>query len=185
MNYKLIIYKYRFFLGYVIIGIVSLIIELIFYYKLNEFNNNHILNSFFSVLIGIIFSFWFNVRYNFKISKTKRNKSLKYFLFISFSSYLIQILIIEEFNTSFSYQLLRILTSGSFFWIAYLIHRKFSFKDFKKVGIAIYANGVEDIDGIFRKVDRFADFIHLDVVDKSFNSKTENVLSYKSEVVKA
>ena len=120
MNYKLITYKYRFFFGYVIIGFFSLVVEFLIFNFFNNFQNHLILNSLLSVLTGILFSFWFNVRYNFKVSKTKRNRSLYYFLIISFSSYLIQVFLINRFETHLSYEKLRIITSGSFFWIAYL-----------------------------------------------------------------
>ena len=69
-DYKFILYKYRFF-GYIIIGILSLFIELVTYNFLSSFQNNQILNSFLSVLTGIFTSFWLNVKYNFKISKSK------------------------------------------------------------------------------------------------------------------
>ena len=115
MNFKLTTYKYRFFFGYVIIGVLSLVLEILFFNFFNILQNNQTLNSLISVIIGIVFSFWFNVRYNFKISKSKRNLSLYYFLIISFSSYLIQVFLINRFETQLSYENLRIITSGSFF----------------------------------------------------------------------
>lgn len=184
MTYKYILYKYRFFTGYVLIGILSLIIEFTVLNFFNSFQNNQILNSFLSVIIGILFSFWCNARYNFKISKSKRNRSLIYFLIISLFSYLIQVFFIEKFQNQISYEKLRFLTSGSFFWIAYIFHRKFSFKDFKKVGVAIYSNGVENIESIYQKVKQYPDFIHIDIVDETFNKESEEVLSYKTEVIK-
>lgn len=184
MNHKFIIYKYRFFFGYIIIGILSLSIELLTYNFLSSFQNNQILNSFLSLLIGIFTSFWLNVRYNFKISKSKRNLSLYYFLIISFSSYLIQVFLINKFETQLSYEKLRVVTSGSFFWIAYFFHRRFSFKDFKKVGVAIYANGVENLEFIYNKIKTYPDFIHIDIVDQTFNMKSKKVLTYKTEVIK-
>ena len=184
MNYKYIRYKYRFFTGYVLIGVLSLIFEFIVLNFFNSIQNNQILNSLLSVIIGILFSFWCNVRYNFKISKSKRNRSLIYFLIISFLSYLIQVFFISKFQNQISYEKLRFLTSGSFFWIAYIFHRKFSFKDFKKVGVAIYSDGVENIDLIYQKVNQYPDFIHIDIVDETFNEESKEVLSYKSEVIK-
>ena len=71
------------------------------------------------------------------------------------------------------------------FWIAYFFHSKFSFKDFKKVGVAIYANGVEDIPQIFNEIANFPDFIHVDIVDQTVNKNSKKVLSYKTEVIKA
>ena len=184
MNFKLITYKYRFFFGYVVIGFFSLVVEFLIFNFFNNFQNHPILNSLLSVLTGILFSFWFNVRYNFKVSKTKRNRSLYYFLIISFSSYLIQVFLINRFETHLSYEKLRIITSGSFFWIAYLFHRRFSFKDFKKVGVAIYANGVEDLELIYNKVQDYPDFIHVDIVDETYNNKSKQVLTYKTEVIR-
>ena len=184
MNYKLLSYKYRFFFGYILIGFLSLLIEVLILNFINNFLNNQILSSFLSVLSGILFSFWINVRYNFKVSKSKRNRSLYLFLIISLSSYLIQVLLINNFETHLSYEKLRIITSGSFFWIAYFFHRKFSFKDFKKVGVAIYANGIEDLKLIYDKVQDYPDFIHVDIVDQTFNIKSKQVLTYKTEVIK-
>lgn len=184
MNYKLIKYKYRFFLGYIIIGILSLVFEIIIFNFFKNFQVHLTLNSFLSVITGILFSFWLNVRYNFKVSKTKRNRSLYYFLVISFSSYLIQVFLINKFETYLSYEKLRIITSGSFFWIAYLFHRRFSFRDFKKVGVAIYANGFEDLDLIYNKVQDYPDFIHVDIVDDTYNNKSKQVLTYKTEVIR-
>jgi len=124
------------------------------------------------------------VKYNFKISESKRNRSLLYFILISFFSYLIQIFLIDKFETQLSYEKLRFLTSGSMFWIAYLFHRKYSFKDFKKVGVAIYANGVENLEFIYDKIRTYPDFIHVDIVDETFNKESKEVLSYKTEVIK-
>ena len=185
MNYKFIKYKYRFFIGYVIIGLLSLLIELVFYNFFSKYTDYEILNSLLSVVIGIFISFRLNIRYNFKISKSKRDKALLYFVSISFLSYLIQIFIIKKIQIYFSYEISRIVISGSIFWIAYLLHSKFSFKDFKKVGVAIYANGIEDIPHIFNRISNFPDFIHVDIVDQSVNKNSKKVLSYKTEVIKA
>ena len=37
---------------------------------------------------------------------------------------------------------------------------------------------------IFKKVKNFPDFIHIDIVDKTINLNSKNVLTYKSEVIK-
>ena len=46
----------------------------------------------------------------------------------------------------------RFVIAGSFFMISYALHRKFSFREYKKVGVAIYADGVEDIKLIYKKI---------------------------------
>ena len=185
MNYKFIKYKYRFFIGYILIGVFSLLIELISFNYFSNYTNNEILNSLFSVVIGIFISFWLNIRYNFKISKTKRNRALLYFVLISVISYIIQIFFVKNIQIFLPYEISRMIISGSVFWIAYLFHSKFSFKDYKKVGVAIYANGIEDIPQIFKNISNYPDFIHLDIVDQSVNINSKKVLSYKAEVIKA
>jgi ribulose-phosphate 3-epimerase len=82
-------------------------------------------------------------------------------------------------------ELSRFLIAGLFFIISYLLHRKFSFKEFKKVGVAIYADGVEDIKLIYDRISNISDFIHIDIVDKSFNPTCKDVKAYRAEVVRA
>ena len=77
------------------------------------------------------------------------------------------------------------IISGSCFIIFYFLHKKISFKDYVKVGVAIYANGVEDINKIFQKIGPYPDFIHVDIVDETFKKKVPKIKSYKLEVIKA
>ena len=184
MSFKLIKYKYRFFLGYILIGVISIFIELSLFNLINEGFGDKLISSFLSVTTGVIISFWLNIKYNFKISPSKRNRALLYFVIISYTSYSLQAIFVNQVEELFSYEYARIIISGCLFWIAYIFHIKYSFKDFKKVGVAIYANGVENINEIFSKVENYPDFIHVDIVDKTINIKAENVLSYKTEVIK-
>lgn len=160
-------------------------LELIFYKLIINYVSNEFISSSISVLIGVTISFGLNIKYNFKISVAKRNRALFYFFLISILSYSIQVIARENFLVFSTYEWNRIFYAGCFFWIAYAFHLKISFRDYKKVGVAIYANGVEKIDEIFKKVDKYADFIHLDILDQTFNSNAEEVLSYKAEVVNA
>ena len=52
----------------------------------------------------------------------------------------------------FDMDISRFIFAAIFFLISYILHRKLSFKEFKKVGVAIYADGVEDISLIFNKI---------------------------------
>ncbi len=69
--------------------------------------------------------------------------------------------------------------------IAYFFHIKFSFKESRKVGVAIYANGYEDIKTIFNKIGPYPDFIHVDIVDKTMNKDALNPNLSRLEVVRA
>jgi pentose-5-phosphate-3-epimerase len=79
----------------------------------------------------------------------------------------------------------RFILAAFFFLFSYLLHRKFSFKEFKKVGVAIYADGVEDISFIYNKISNISDFIHIDIVDKTYNPNAKDVKAYRAEVVRA
>ena len=77
------------------------------------------------------------------------------------------------------------IISGVLFIVAYFLHRRFSFRDFKRVGVAIYANGVENLNSIHERIGHYPDFIHVDIVDSSFTSSPEEVKAYRMETIKA
>jgi pentose-5-phosphate-3-epimerase len=79
----------------------------------------------------------------------------------------------------------RFVIAGSFFIVSYVLHRNLSFREYKKVGVAIYADGVEDIKLIFNKISNISDFIHIDIVDTTFNPNSQDVKAYRAEVVRA
>jgi ribulose-phosphate 3-epimerase len=88
-------------------------------------------------------------------------------------------------DPDWSYEQGRLIISGILFIVAYFLHRRFSFRDFKRVGVAIYANGVEDLSSIHEQIGQYPDFIHVDIVDSSFTSNPEGVKAYRMETIKA
>jgi len=181
-----LIYRGRFLFNYVIIGFSSLVIELFIQTTLIKFGINVYISSIVSILIGIGFAFVGNTLFNFKIPYKKRNQAFKYFVLISLFSVFIQWVTILNINSlGWSYQKGRIIISGLMFMIGYLLHRKFSFKDSKKVGVAIYANGVENLERIYNLIGSYLDFVHVDIVDSTFNQDAETVMTYRLEAIKA
>mgnify|MGYP001255995037 CR=1 FL=1 len=181
-----IYYRARFLINYIVIGLLSIIIELTVQNQLINFGINIYASIMISIFIGIIFAFFGNIYFNFKIPNKKRNQAFKYFVFISISSALTQWLIINNINfISWTYQKSRLSMSGSMFIIGYLLHRKFSFRDRKKVGVAIYANGVEDVQEIHKKIGTYLDFIHVDIIDKTMNEDAKEINTYRMEAIKA
>ena len=183
---RFIFYKIRFLLLYTIFGVLSIFIEFFIRFQLKEILNNESIVTFLAIFSGITFAFWANVNYNFSIPKSKRNRALKYFIMISILSALIQIFIkiflgLEKSN----YEINRLIISGTVFIFAYGLHRKYSFRDYKKVGVAIYANGYENLEKIYKKIGQFSDFIHVDIIDSSMNSKAKEVKIHKLETMKA
>ena len=184
INFSL--YKKKHLIVYVFIGFLSISLEISIRKILEVYFNLSSIYLHISVFFGILFAFFFNIKFNFNIPKIYFKRCLYYFFLISIISYLTQILIREnlEFdNLSFGEQ--RFLVSSFFFIIAYLFHRKFSFVDNRKVGVAIYANGYEDVKKIFEKIGPYPDFIHVDIVDKTMNDNAADPNLSKLELVKA
>ena len=179
-------YLYRFLSLYVLFGILSLSIELIIFKILSYFSYAFYTATIISFIIGLITAFFLNVKYNFHITLAKRKKSLLYFTIISTLSFSLQLILRKNIiNYGFSMESSRFFISGIFFIFSYLLHRKFSFREYKKVGVAIYADGIEDIKLIYSKISNISDFIHLDIVDKTYNSNCKDVKAYRAEVVRA
>jgi ribulose-phosphate 3-epimerase len=180
------IYRYRFLMYYVLIGTSSIFLEILTYRGLETIGIFPPLSNLAGLLAGVFFAFWLNVRYNFKVPKGKRNRSLLYFISISFLSVLINFIFKKQIEKyGFSYGEARFLSAGSLFAISYLFHRKYSFCDYKKVSVAIYANGIEDIGSIHQRVGRFPDIIHVDIIDHTFGNTLHEPRAYKLEVKKA
>jgi len=171
---------------YIIFGFFSLVIELIISKFLLFYNIPFLPATILAFLAGLLSAFFLNVRFNFHITQAKRKKSLFYFSLISTLSFSIQTLLRSSIQ-SYGYDIdaSRFMIAGSFFMVSYVLHRNLSFREYKKVGVAIYADGVEDIKLIFDKISNISDFIHIDIVDKTYNPNCKDVKAYRAEVVRA
>jgi ribulose-phosphate 3-epimerase len=169
-----------------VFGILSLILEFFIRAYLLSLVVNQIVATLLAITCGILFAFWTNVTFNFNIHRSRRNRALVYFIIIScfsgFIQWFLKNLIVFDY---LSYEWGRLVISGAVFILAYALHRKYSFRDFKKVGVAIYANGVEDLELIHSRIGHYPDFIHVDIVDKSMSENAENVKTYRLETMKA
>lgn len=169
--------------GYIIIGIISIVIELSLsglceklFRKLNLYEN------YIFVFVGICSAFILNTKYNFKIPKIFKFKSFIFFFIISNLSYLIQnIAYIQlkrfgKINSEIiNFEIDRLLFSSLFFLLAFYLHLLISFKDRKKIGYAYYPTISNDPLNIYNKLYPLPNFLHIDIVDKSFNSKAIKV----------
>jgi len=185
-NIQIFIKKFKFFNIFIIIGFLSILLELFTYNFFYIFKINQDLSDFFALLVGICFAFYFNFFYNFEVHKSKIIKAFIFFFSISFFSWSFQKIISYYFILeNLSYELTRLITSGSFFIIGYFLHRQFSFSDFKKIGIAFYLNKKLNLKKIFATIGNNSNFIHIDIVEKSFSkNKLKNDISVLSEIKK-
>jgi len=183
---KSLIYRFRFLGLYIAFGLLSLLLEFFIRTYLIRLSFDQILSTLLAVSCGILFAFWTNVKFNFKIPRSRRNQALVYFVIISCFSGFVQWSLNKLLAFEYlSYEWGRLIISGSIFILAYALHRKYSFRDFKKVGVAIYANGVEDLKDIKSKIGQYPDFIHVDIVDKSMSDEADDVKTYRLETMQA
>jgi len=115
-NINFFFYKKKHLIFYIIIGFLSLIFEL-FLRKLiiNYISTNEIILHL-SLVSGILFAFYFNVKFNFNVPKIYLKRSLIYFFLISTCSYLAQYILRNQIELrNYSFEETRILISGSFF----------------------------------------------------------------------
>ena len=183
-NIRYLIKKFKFFYFFVLIGFSSIILELFVYNFFNFLEINKYLSDLLALLSGIIFAFYFNFFYNFEIHKSKFKRALILFFIISCFSWVFQKIVSYYFVVdNISYEATRIITSGTFFIIGYLLHRKFSFRDFKKVGVAFYLNKSLNLKKVFKMIGNNLDFIHIDLVDSSFSkNKLKNDITILKKI---
>lgn len=180
------IYRFRFLILYIVFGFISLSVELLVIRALAILNLPYYVSAVVGFVVGLFLAFLLNIRFNFKISKVKIKRALFYFSLISLLSFCIQLFFrIFLISKGISIELSRFVISGTFFLLTYYIHRKVSFKEYKKVGVAIYTDGLEDIKMIYDRIENVPDFIHIDIVDKTVRNDCNEVKAYRAEVVKA
>lgn len=170
-----VIYQYRFLFCYIIFCGMALICELLLVKVLIKLGSGELVAKSLSLLAGIFLAFILNVKFNFKVPANKLFRSFLYFTLISIGSAILNHFVRVRLNSfNWSYSQSRLIVAVLCFGFAYVLHRKFSFKSYKKVGVAIYANGREDVEVIFNKIYYFTDFIHIDIVDESFLKNIES-----------
>lgn len=180
------IYRYRFLVVYILIGVASLWVEILLMRGLNYLGFSFLGASLLGLVSGVLFAYWMNVRFNFKVPVAKRNRALAYFVVIALLSATINFTFKQQLvSLGWTYEQARFGVSAVLFSFAYLLHRRFSFVDRKQVGVAVYANGVEDIGGIRTKIGDFPDFIHVDLIDSTFGATNTDARSYRLEAIRA
>jgi len=176
-------YKFRHIIIYTVIGFFSIICELFIRFFLLSNNLDLIISSAIAILIGILIAFYLNIKFNFYIKKNLLPKALLYYFLISVFSVSLQVSI-SSFSLVYfdTYEINRLIISGSVFIFAYFLHKNFSFKNSAKLGVAIYASKETDVHHIYQKIGVYPDFIHVDIVDDTFipGSAPINFLKYEA-----
>ena len=178
------LYQKKFLIIYIIIGFFSILFELFLRNTFIKFNLNQLIYNYLPIVFGILFAFYFNIRFNFSVPKIYLKRSLLYFFIISIMSFIIQKTVKNLFIIQFlDYNSQRIIFSGILFLIGYFFHIVFTFKKIIKVGVAIYANGYEELNEIKNKIGEYPDFIHVDIVDETMKKNADLIDFSKLEKI--
>ena len=178
------LYQKKFLIIYIIIGFFSILFELFLRNIFIALNLNDLIYNYLPIAFGILFAFYFNIRFNFSVPKIYLKRSLLYFFIISVMSFIIQKMAKKFFILEFlDYNSQRVIYSGVLFLIGYFFHITFTFKKIIKVGVAIYANGYEELLKIKNKIGEYHDFIHVDVVDETMKKDADLIDFSKLEEI--
>ena len=191
------LYKKKHLFIYIIYGLIATILELLLRNFFISIEFNILFSNGFSLIFGIFVMFWLNAKYNFSIPKHLLKKSFLYFATISLLSFLVQNILEVTHKSVFiniqnfflfnidDYNIFKIIILIIIYLAGYFLHLKISFKNTKKVGVAIYAHGIENIKSIFNKINYYPDFIHVDIIDQTMNLKAPKSALYKFEIISA
>jgi ribulose-phosphate 3-epimerase len=172
-----IFYRFRYLINYIIIGFFSILVELAIIQLIQNVNMFFFFRLVMGFVGGLLFSFFLNAKLNFKVPKDKNLRTFVIFSIISAFAFGLNLLLIKFFSgiLVIKYSYLRLFTAGIIFLFSYTIHRKITFDFVKRVGLAVYLNKGEDVEKAFSKIKYYSDFIHVDLVDKSFNKDAREI----------
>lgn len=175
-NINFLIYKYKYLYKYIYIGFLSVVIEIIVLnFLISKYQISFFIADITGLILGILFAFILNFYFNFRLKSNIYHvrKTFVFFLLISIFSWSSQKFIQNNIiNLNNTYELNRLISSSCFFLVAYYLHRRFTFRNYKKIGFALYLNKKINYKNVFKKISNCPDFIHLDIVDKSFSPKS-------------
>lgn len=168
-------YRYRYLIGFTVVGFLSLIFELVLYNAVVPKNWPSAARTVPAYAGGLVFSFLLNALFNFNVPRRYFASTFLRFSIVSTASFCANIGLVHLLRSELliSYEVSRLLCSALLFLIAYALHRRLTFQLDRNFGIAVYASPVEQVRRIFLKVGRNCDHIHVDLVDSTVNSTAQ------------
>ncbi len=169
---KKLIIKNKYLITYIVYGFGALMVEIFSKKLLSSFSSSPFIN-YFCVFLGFLTAILLNLFFNFNVPRRKYLLSIFYFMVVSVFSYWFQFGIGKQLYASFDLEenVLRILTSGTFFIFSYLVHLNYSFSNTVKIGYAIHPNSSLDLNDDFYEAIEYSDFLHIDIIDETYNNQ--------------
>lgn len=162
-----LIFRYRYLQLFILIGFSSIVLEVLLVKYVIPGLDPYFLRIGIGFMCGLAFSFLLNATVNFQIPRKDLLRAFVLFTSVSVFSFTMNMAMMYFMKQLFTahYVLLRLITSGMLFSIAYQLHRQYTFKSAKNFGIPVYINTGENVQRIFEKIGFSCDHVHIDLVD--------------------
>jgi len=178
-----LIFRYKYLIRYVIIGFCSIVVEVLAIAALKyalaaqAIGIHPYVITATGFLAGVLFSFILNTKLNFPVSKKDNARTFSVFLAISALAFGLNILLMAIVGNYIEtdYNVMRFFTAAAVFAVSYTLHRRITFAGVKDVGIAIYLRRPDDSIEKLSNMTVLPDYIHLDLVDRTYNENAAEV----------
>jgi len=170
-------WRYRYLAGFMLYGFLSIVLEVALIRFVFVFPDRwgELARTIPAFLIGMLFAFFMNAFFNFRVSREQFARAFFLFALVSIVSYSLNLAAMTRFGLA-DYPLGRFVTAGCLFMIAYTLHRRFTFrKTARNLGLAVYASEGDSVREAFEHVGDLCDHIHFDLVDATFDPEAAPV----------
>lgn len=165
-------WRYRYLAWFMVFGFLSIVLEAVLIVAVLPQTWPHEVASTLAFLAGMIFAFYTNARFNFRVSRPYFLRTFCLFAMVSTFSYVLNLAAAQYLKlvSWTNYPVSRFITAGCLFMIAYYLHRKITFRrTARNLGLAIYATKAETVREAYTRVGDQCDHVHFDLVDASFD----------------
>ncbi len=168
-------WRYRYLAGFILYGFLSIVLEVALMRFVMPADWPGTARSIPAFVAGMLFAFFMNAFFNFRVSREQFARSFFLFALVSVASYALNLAAASGLGL-IDYPLGRFVTAGCLFMIAYSLHRRFTFrKTARNLGLAVYPSEPGGVRMAFEHVGDLCDHIHFDVVDATFDPQAAPV----------
>lgn len=163
------VYRYRYLATFTIIGLLSILLEIALAGWLMPAEWPWLGKAVLAFVSGLLFSFAANAWLNFRVPTTYLLDTFRRFGTVSLLSFVMNLasmFCLQEWLGS-NYALARLFSAGTFFLVAYAVHRRYTFDLSRNFGVAIYASEAEKVYQAFYRIGRNCDHVHVDLIDET------------------
>lgn len=171
------IYSKRYLAVFALIGLFSILLEIALVEYAMPGGWPWLLKATLGFVIGLVCSFVLNATANFRVPRQHLLSTFGRFAAVSFLSFVLNMGVLRLCQNWLggAYAELRLITAGSLFVAAYLVHRHYTFDLTRNFGIALYASVNERVHQAFYRVGRTCDHVHVDLIDETMNPRSARV----------